>query len=463
MFSNPNQSVVSPPAGALSDAVEEQPVLQLRPRLTLIGDREIENLAHFLAAAQDPSYALTIAGFVAPGFEADWLFMESLSQLFPDDGGQIISLREASEPMSADEAVRGTEPLDLCYVNPTTRQEFQFLHEPYNATELKARGDAYRAEYCQRLLKTVEQTAPDYILLSNFKLVLDRAVAEAFAGRIINIHPSVLPQLKGWRSENRAANLGEWPEASGYTIHNVSADLDGGATYFQQRVRVPEPDPQLLTLLGEKKYAEYREEVLRWAIIRAQAECAPAVLALVASDAKRITVRDAEAFAAEGRPGFESTPAFRASMEEDFAHWKRQHAAVEISFDEWQAQHRRPYERVLFLSGEEWITAEKVLGLPSEVIVPSRLAPRTSYSFELPYDSVNSGIKLAEIVAMATGGDGSLEHRLQFSSSRQGTICHAEVSAPLDLVLEQQGIAYEAHTFSVSVRTQRLNQAAIDL
>ncbi len=96
-----------------------------------------------------------------------------------------------------------------------------------------------REEYDQRLLDTLAPTAPDLIVLAGFMRILSADFVRFYKGRIINIHPSLLPAYKGMDTHQRVLDAGEtW---HGATVHFVTEKLDDGKTIIQSRIPV-EPD-----------------------------------------------------------------------------------------------------------------------------------------------------------------------------------------------------------------------------
>ncbi|MFA5246896.1 MAG: phosphoribosylglycinamide formyltransferase [Candidatus Micrarchaeia archaeon] len=94
-----------------------------------------------------------------------------------------------------------------------------------------------RAEYEKELLKAVSSFAPDLIVLAGYmKIMRSKELLEKYAGKIINIHPSLLPKYAGAHGQEDAFKAGE--KVSGYTIHFVDASLDGGPIILQEKVDI---------------------------------------------------------------------------------------------------------------------------------------------------------------------------------------------------------------------------------
>jgi phosphoribosylglycinamide formyltransferase-1 len=88
-----------------------------------------------------------------------------------------------------------------------------------------------RERYDTALRSCIEPLQPDYLLLAGFMRILGPAFIDAFADRVLNIHPSLLPAYKGLDTHQRALDNGE--SAHGVSIHLVTAELDGGPVILQ--------------------------------------------------------------------------------------------------------------------------------------------------------------------------------------------------------------------------------------
>jgi phosphoribosylglycinamide formyltransferase-1 len=101
----------------------------------------------------------------------------------------------------------------------------------------KAYGD--RAAYDGALLATLERFQPGLVCLAGFMRILTPAFVKAWAGRLLNIHPSLLPAFPGLHPQRQALAYGV--KVSGATVHFVEADVDSGPVVLQASVPV-EPD-----------------------------------------------------------------------------------------------------------------------------------------------------------------------------------------------------------------------------
>ena len=102
-----------------------------------------------------------------------------------------------------------------------------------------------REEYDQRLIDTLKPVAPDLIVLAGFMRILSAKFVQQFSGKIINIHPSLLPAYKGLDTHQRVLEAGE--TYHGATVHIVTEQLDDGEIVIQSRIEIsPNDDAESL-------------------------------------------------------------------------------------------------------------------------------------------------------------------------------------------------------------------------
>lgn len=92
------------------------------------------------------------------------------------------------------------------------------------------------ADFKGALLRAVESTAPDLVVLAGFMVVVQREFVERFHGRLINIHPSLLPHFPGLHTHARALEAKHLEH--GCTVHFVDTGVDTGPIIAQAKVRV---------------------------------------------------------------------------------------------------------------------------------------------------------------------------------------------------------------------------------
>jgi phosphoribosylglycinamide formyltransferase-1 len=111
-------------------------------------------------------------------------------------------------------------------------------------TKLEGEGEA-------RFIAAVNAAQPDLVVLAGFMRVLKPGFLHAFAGKIINLHPSLLPSFPGLDGIGQAFRRGV--KITGCTVHGVTAEVDGGPIIDQQAVRIDPTDT--LESLAEKIHA----------------------------------------------------------------------------------------------------------------------------------------------------------------------------------------------------------------
>ncbi|TXF97609.1 phosphoribosylglycinamide formyltransferase [Massilia arenae] len=112
---------------------------------------------------------------------------------------------------------------------------------------------ATRAEFDARLQEVIDTFQPDLVVLAGFMRILTAPFVEHYAGRMLNIHPSLLPLFPGLHTHQQALDAGMTEH--GATVHFVTAELDHGPSVLQARIPVlPGDTPDLLAarLLAEE-------------------------------------------------------------------------------------------------------------------------------------------------------------------------------------------------------------------
>lgn len=99
---------------------------------------------------------------------------------------------------------------------------------------LPKKKDEPKEDYESRLLQEVRPFGTSLIVLAGFMKVLGHTFLSGYDGRIINIHPSLLPSFKGVDAQGQAFDYGV--KVSGCTVHFVDETLDGGPIILQQPV-----------------------------------------------------------------------------------------------------------------------------------------------------------------------------------------------------------------------------------
>jgi len=95
-------------------------------------------------------------------------------------------------------------------------------------------------EYEEKYVQTLREHKVDLVCLAGFMRIIKKPLLEAFAGRILNIHPALLPSFPGLDVQKKALEYGA--KFSGCTVHFVTADVDAGPIVTQAVVPVLDND-----------------------------------------------------------------------------------------------------------------------------------------------------------------------------------------------------------------------------
>jgi len=99
---------------------------------------------------------------------------------------------------------------------------------------------ADRVLFDQALAKVIDDYNPDLIVLAGFMRILSAFFIRKFEGRLLNIHPSLLPKYTGLHTHKRALENGD--KFHGATVHFVTEELDGGPMVVQSRIEILQHD-----------------------------------------------------------------------------------------------------------------------------------------------------------------------------------------------------------------------------
>jgi phosphoribosylglycinamide formyltransferase-1 len=128
---------------------------------------------------------------------------------------------------------------------------------------VEARAHASRAAYEAELAQTVEALQPDLIVLAGYLRILPAPFVERWSGRVMNIHPSLLPAFVGLNTHQRALQAGV--KLHGATVHYVVAELDAGPVIAQAALSI-QPDDDESSLAARVLALEHRlyPAAVRW-------------------------------------------------------------------------------------------------------------------------------------------------------------------------------------------------------
>ncbi|KQZ69149.1 phosphoribosylglycinamide formyltransferase [Rhodanobacter sp. Root561] len=107
---------------------------------------------------------------------------------------------------------------------------------------LDPRSYADRRAFDLDLFERITDSGAEWLVLAGFMRILDGEALRPWAGRIINIHPSLLPKYRGLHTHRRALEAGD--AEHGASVHFVTAELDGGPVIAQARLPIVADDDE---------------------------------------------------------------------------------------------------------------------------------------------------------------------------------------------------------------------------
>jgi phosphoribosylglycinamide formyltransferase-1 len=99
-----------------------------------------------------------------------------------------------------------------------------------------SKGISSREQYDALLSREIDQYQPDLIVMAGFMRILSAQFIDKYPGRMLNIHPSLLPKYQGTNTHQRAIDAGD--SEHGASVHFVTEELDSGATVLQAQVPI---------------------------------------------------------------------------------------------------------------------------------------------------------------------------------------------------------------------------------
>jgi phosphoribosylglycinamide formyltransferase 1 len=125
------------------------------------------------------------------------------------------------------------------------------------------RGFAVRSDADASLTAVLAEIKPELVVLAGFMHILPDTIVQQYAGRMLNIHPSLLPKYRGLHTYRRAIEAGD--SHHGSTVHFVIPELDAGPSIIQYRVPIhdDETETSLANRIQQGEYLIY-PKVIRW-------------------------------------------------------------------------------------------------------------------------------------------------------------------------------------------------------
>lgn len=101
-------------------------------------------------------------------------------------------------------------------------------------------ADFDREAYTRRVVETLRRYDADVVVMAGFGTILEAPIHDAFAGRILNTHPALLPAFPGWHAVEAALAAGV--SVTGCTVHVATLEVDSGPILAQEEVPVLKGD-----------------------------------------------------------------------------------------------------------------------------------------------------------------------------------------------------------------------------
>ncbi|PCJ18092.1 MAG: phosphoribosylglycinamide formyltransferase [SAR86 cluster bacterium] len=124
-------------------------------------------------------------------------------------------------------------------------------HKDYSSREL----------FDHALMETIDTFNPDIIVLAGFMRILSAEFVKHYCGKILNIHPSLLPAYTGTNTHQRVLDAGE--KYHGVSVHFVTEELDGGPVISQEKIKIEADDnaDSLANKIHQKEHIIYPKTV----------------------------------------------------------------------------------------------------------------------------------------------------------------------------------------------------------
>ena len=129
-----------------------------------------------------------------------------------------------------------TSPISIELVVSNTKHAKGLQYsDKYNIKKIIVNFKNYKITE-KKILKFLKKKKINFICLAGFMKILSRNFIKKFKGKIINIHPSLLPKYKGLNTHKRAIDNKE--KITGCSVHYVTSELDGGKIIIQKKIKI---------------------------------------------------------------------------------------------------------------------------------------------------------------------------------------------------------------------------------
>lgn len=162
----------------------------------------------------------------------------------------------------ADGTIRNTELVKIISNKPGVYALERAKNAGVESAVVSPKEYGTREEFNDALLKSIDDCNPDLIVLAGFLVVLPESIVKKYAGKIINIHPSLIPSFCGegfYGLKVHEAALARGVKVTGATVHFVDEGTDTGPIILQKAVYIKDGDtPEVL----QKRVMEEAEWII---------------------------------------------------------------------------------------------------------------------------------------------------------------------------------------------------------
>lgn len=176
-----------------------------------------------------------------------------MAVLISGTGSNLKTLIDANES--------GAVNLDIRLVISSNKDAKGLEHACRAGIPIKVIAESNSSDQDKQVTASLVNCDPELIVLAGYMRILGAEPLDAFPGRLINLHPSLLPLYPGLDTYQRALDAGD--KFHGASIHFVTPELDGGPVISQVQIKVLEIDsaPALAARLGPREHSLLRSTV----------------------------------------------------------------------------------------------------------------------------------------------------------------------------------------------------------
>ncbi len=184
--------------------------------------------------------------------------MPNIVVLISGSGSNLQAIIDACKAQQIDATISGVISNKADAYGLTRAEEAGIANQV-----LSHKDYATRESYDLALIDAIEAYKPDLIVLAGFMRILTPAFVDNFSGKLLNIHPSLLPKYQGLHTHQRAIDAGD--EEHGVSVHFVTEELDGGPVILQAKVPIfPEDNADDLAMRVHEQEHRIYPLVVKW-------------------------------------------------------------------------------------------------------------------------------------------------------------------------------------------------------